>query len=125
MVVQAQSNLILTRLLQSLRRHPFNVDPSSSNMSSDRFPDISPAESDAHELLTLCYVRSAQISERIRTMEPGQGRVKVGCDQALQDLRSKPNSIAHGPPRSDVKQRAERLKQCHEVFEGPHRTLYE
>ncbi|KAF8606136.1 hypothetical protein BDV93DRAFT_542890 [Ceratobasidium sp. AG-I] len=94
-------------------------------MFSHRFPDITPAESYAHEILTICYIRSAEISEKIRTMEPDHEQVKLVYDKALGDLRSRPNSIAHGPSRSDTEQRAEHLKRCREVFDGPHRTLYD
>ncbi|KAF8606130.1 hypothetical protein BDV93DRAFT_520989 [Ceratobasidium sp. AG-I] len=94
-------------------------------MATQKFPNISPAESDAHELLTVCYIRSVQISENIRTMEPDYERVKIIYDKALGDLRSKSDSIAHGPSRSDLKQRAAYLKRCREVFDGPHWTLHE
>lgn len=94
-------------------------------MTSQTFPTISSAESDAYELLTVCYIRGSQISERIRTMETDHKQVEVVHEQVMQDLKKKAGSIVHGPSRSNVKQRAEHLKRCREVFDGNLQTLYE
>ncbi|KAF8606133.1 hypothetical protein BDV93DRAFT_520995 [Ceratobasidium sp. AG-I] len=94
-------------------------------MATCQFPDISSAEREAYELLIIFSVRSNRISEHIRTMEPNLERLRTVNDQVWQDLRNTPGSIAHGPSRFDVRQRADYLKRCREVFDGNLQTLYE
>ncbi|KAF8606086.1 hypothetical protein BDV93DRAFT_604626 [Ceratobasidium sp. AG-I] len=88
-------------------------------------PVVSTAEVGAARILMVCFIRSHQISERIRAVEPVRERAIPVYHQALQDLQDEPGSIAHSPSLDDAKERVDYLRRCRKVFDGPAETLYE
>eukprot|EP01099_Mayorella_cantabrigiensis_P006282 TRINITY_DN5197_c0_g1_i1.p1 TRINITY_DN5197_c0_g1~~TRINITY_DN5197_c0_g1_i1.p1 ORF type:complete len:148 (-),score=4.43 TRINITY_DN5197_c0_g1_i1:136-579(-) len=94
-------------------------------MPTQAFPELSPAESEAYELLTVWYTRAYQIGEHIRAMEPDDKRRMAVYEQVEKDLEEEPGSIAHIPLGTDVQMRTEHLRRCHELFDGDHHTLYD